>query len=389
MVAPAGNTPTDATRQNDNVPTRAEHAARSNTARIAKSGAKGAPATPVKSGLIDLTPADTYWTTKTKPTAGSQPHAAARTSTAPSATASARRAANMPQAGSSTIDDTTPIEKQIDRLKNKLHILPQADAEKVVNERLGRLIDSKGAHSKENHKVIADEAIDVRIAKLERQRKGKNHFARRKIDRDIGQLRELKELRRLTTTATSLKQEADRLAHELTALRGKVVDVTLSRAERNRHASEAKLRFDRLAAIQTELVGPPEPPKGEAALIASSNRMDVLSYDFAHPSEHFVKAADLRKQLSEMQKEFSTYAELSRAIYGNEKGADEYFAFMRRNLDHALTHLCEAGRMNHVTMNDISALHREIDQLDPKKPTPANSGPALLARQHDVPARRK
>jgi len=250
------------------------------------------------------------------------------------------------------------------------------------------LINSKGGNSKENHKAIDDKTIDVRIAKLEAQRKGKDRFARGKIDHDIRQLKELKELRRLTTTAASLKQEADRLAHELTTLRGQIVDETLSPAERNRHSSEARARVDRLAAIQTELIGPPEPPKGEAALIASSNRMDDLSYHFAHPPGHFVKAADLRRQLSEMQNEFSTYAELSREIYGNAKGADEYFSFMRRSLNHALTHLCEAGRMNHVTMNDIGALHREIDQLDPTKPEPANSSPALLARQHNnVPAR--
>ena len=389
MVAPAESTPTVPTRRNDDAPIRADQAAHGNSARVTKSGSKGASAgNTVKSGLIDLVPADTYWTTKTKPAAGGQTHSASGTLNTPQATAAASQATNTPYASSSTTGDSAPIEKQIDRLNNKLHIPPGADTQKEINDRLGRLLHSKGANSKESHKVIDDKTIDVRIAGLEAQRKGKDRFARRKIDHDIGRLKELKELRRLTTAAASLRQEADRLAHELTGFRGKIVDQTLSRAERNQCSLEAKLRVDRLAAIRTELIGPPEPPKGEAALMASSNRMDDLSYNFAHPPEHFVKAADLRTQLSEMQKEFSTYAGLSREIYGNAQGADEYFAFMRRSLNHALTHLCEAGRMNHIRMNDIDALHREIDQLEPSKPEPANSSRALFVRdRHNTPGR--
>jgi hypothetical protein len=326
MVAPPTGTPPSAAplkRDVDPAPTRGDHARKAGTAHVR--GDKGTPVSrPVKSGLIDLTPADTYWEKHTSPASSriaSRTADTVRVSTPTSGQVSDK--ANGP-----TIDNSTPIEKQIDQLKKKLRIPAGRDLQTEINNRLGRLVSGDKS---------TDKAINSRIAELENARRHKGHFERLGPNNKIEQLRYLKELRTLVNKADGLKIWSKELTDEIATLKSKAADTHLPRAQRDNFSARAKTKSDQLAAIDETLYGHRE-PKDEEALVASSNRMDELSHSFAHPDKHFVKAQDLREQLTGMQKEFGTFAKLSREIYGTAKGAEGaevYLANKRHTLRHA------------------------------------------------------
>jgi hypothetical protein len=377
----AGSAPPDATKR-DHGParTRGGHAKKTaaavgaGTAHTAKSGGKGAaatskgiPANPFnqKNQFIDLDSRDitpAFWAPKTTSQVSGSPANRTENTARPSHQVSARISGQASgQVSGPASDNPTPIEKQIDGLKKKLRIPAGRDLQTEINNRLGRLVSGDKS---------TDKAINNRIAELEIARRGKGHFERLGPNSKIEQLRYLKELRTLVNKADGLNIWAKELTGEITALKNKVSNPKVPRAERIRCSAEATAKSDQLAAINETLRGHPE-PKDEEALVASSNRMDALSYGFAHPDKHFVKADDLREQLNGMQTEFRIYGKLSTQLYKSAKGAEEYFAFMRSNLHNALTDLRNAGRMNRVRMEDIKALRDQIDQLDPNNPKPA------------------
>jgi hypothetical protein len=142
-----------------------------------------------------------------------------------------------------------------------------------------------------------------------------------------------------------------------------------------------------LSAIQADLSGPQEPPKGVAAWQESMDRIDDLAYNFEHPPENLTGKDlqdHLKTQLNGMQKEFQEYAKLSmsREVYGNAEGlegAKIYFTHKQSILHKALVHLSDKGRMRDVGLEDIDALHHQIAQLSPSNAKPGDSNPKLAA----------
>jgi hypothetical protein len=135
-----------------------------------------------------------------------------------------------------------PIEKQIDQLKSKLHIRAGVDLQQAAEEALRPKI--YGKDFKGGDQVINDEIIDGQIASLERKVKcghkdHKSDFELRKIKHDITRLKNWQKLRALVIVEKGLRKEADTLTHQITALKRKVGDLNVPRAERDRCSQEA------------------------------------------------------------------------------------------------------------------------------------------------------